>query len=184
MEPAGRLGRIGGVVDGANHRERAGAGLNNGGSVVLVDPAHRHEWPVDHASHAAHQRGAHGGTALLGWCCVDRPDGNIVGALVDRELCLGKAVRRTAEQPSLEAWRPKSLTGDISDVTCQDVLTRGLLASGAASEQSARQLDCNAVWADYLVVAIRVFRDHAADSVRDGNLGGCDAASDKLSDGR
>ena len=44
-----------------------------------------------------------GGAALLRWCWVDGPDGDVVGALVDRELCLGKAVRRAPDQPPLEA---------------------------------------------------------------------------------
>src|SRR5207302_10367549 len=43
----GRLGRIDGVVDRANHREGVRTSLNDGGGVVVVDPANRDKRPID-----------------------------------------------------------------------------------------------------------------------------------------
>ena len=44
MEPAGRLGRIDGIVDRAHDGDRAGTGLDHGWGVLVIDPAHRDKW--------------------------------------------------------------------------------------------------------------------------------------------
>src|SRR3989442_726646 len=89
--------RANGPNDGGGRRP----GVDRGWRIVQVHPTGRDEWAVDDPGYAGHERGAHGRAALFGWRWIDGADGDVVGALVDGKLCLGEAVGRAADHPTL-----------------------------------------------------------------------------------
>lgn len=87
-------------------------------------------------------------------------------------------------QPKLESWRQDSpITGEIhSDVSCDGLISKGL--TGAGIDRVDDELpNCDAVWTEYLKVAMRFFAAANADPVRNGKLEDCDATGDRISDG-
>jgi hypothetical protein len=106
------------------------------------------------------------------------------------ETSLRDALRNSLAQewepyhPFLENWRQDSrVTGEIlSNVNCDGLIQRGL--TGVGIDQVDGELpSCDAVWSEYLHVAMQVFARAKADPVHDGGLGNCDAMGDRLSDG-
>jgi hypothetical protein len=84
--------------------------------------------------------------------------------------------------PRLETWSNGNVVGDISAWPCSKVIASGPNGRGVPAIEGAVP-DCNAVWNGYLKEAIAVFRAAGADPVHDGDLGGCDAANDRLAYG-
>jgi hypothetical protein len=82
-------------------------------------------------------------------------------------------------EPSLDKWRKNSLTGDISDARCGKIVKSGATGHGIAPIHGVTP-DCDAVWEEYLAVAIPAFATAGADPVRNGGYANCDAQGDKL----
>jgi hypothetical protein len=87
-------------------------------------------------------------------------------------------------QPNLESWRQDSpITGEIhSDVSCDGLIRKGLTGVGIDPVDDELP-NCDAVWTEYLKVAMRFFTAASADPVRNGKLEDCDATGDRISDG-
>src|SRR5919204_547866 len=82
VAPAGRLGRVGIVIDGAHYGDRRRAGIDRLGSILPIDAAHGHEGAVGDGGDLGDQPAPDRRPPRLGWGGMDRSDCEVIDAVV------------------------------------------------------------------------------------------------------